>query len=267
GISKGGETTLIFKAEYPKDVDLAVVYVAPLIQGQEDPRTEQHLKTVGSEDCRNKIEAFQRLLLEHRDSIQIYLAAEATEKAWTYEEMSIPEALEYATLEFPFSFWQWGGKCAEIPDADATARSMFNYVNGIVGFDFYSDAMCSYFLPSYYQHLAELGYYGFDTEPVEDLLEIAKAPSNLRFVPKGVEINYDPGYIRNVIDYVEHKGTKILYVYGGYDTWGACAVTPDPSIDALKMVLPTGDHRTRIKNFSEEEQTLMLNTLHRWMGN
>ena len=267
GISKGGETTLIYKAEYPKDVDVAVVYVAPLIQGQEDPRTEEHINTVGTEACRNKIQDFQRLVLENRDSIEWYLEATAKEKSWSFTEMPVPEAVEYAVLEFPFSFWQWGGDCAAVPQKGSSAKAMFEYVNNLVGFDFYSDALCEYFLPSYYQHLAELGYYGFDTEPVKDLLEVAIAPTNLRFVPKGVEINYDPGYIKNVIDFVETKGTKILYVYGGYDTWGACAVNPDPEIDALKMVLPTGDHKTRIGSFPKKDQAEMLKTLDRWLGN
>ena len=49
GISKDGETDLIYKSKYPNDVD-----VAPLIDGQEDERTETHINTLGREACREK---------------------------------------------------------------------------------------------------------------------------------------------------------------------------------------------------------------------
>ena len=66
--------------------------------------------------------------------------------------------------------------------------------------------------------------------------------------------------------YVEKKGNHILYVYGGYDTWYSCAPTPSPKLDALKMVLPEGSHSTRVKNFPEKEQALIMETLNRWLN-
>ena len=55
GISKGGTTTLIYKSKYPKDVCVAVPYVAPLAFAQEDTRTDDHQKNTGTEACRKKI--------------------------------------------------------------------------------------------------------------------------------------------------------------------------------------------------------------------
>jgi len=69
GISKGGETVLIYKSKYPWDVEVAVPYVAPLINGQEDTRTEAHIKTVGSDVCRAKIKEFQRAVLKNREAV------------------------------------------------------------------------------------------------------------------------------------------------------------------------------------------------------
>lgn len=59
GISKGGETALIYKSKYPNDVDVAMPYVAPLINTQEDPRTINHTKTVGTAECREKSRHFR----------------------------------------------------------------------------------------------------------------------------------------------------------------------------------------------------------------
>ncbi|WP_369014704.1 hypothetical protein [Flavobacterium anhuiense] len=118
--------------------------------------------------------------------------------------------------------------------------------------------------------LYKSGFYAFwatstDLEPVADLLTIVKSSSNARFAPKDVTIKYNPKYIKKVRKYVENKGDKILYIYGGYDTWFSCSPTPKPNVDALKMVLPEGSHSTRVKNFPENDQKLIMDTLKKWL--
>jgi hypothetical protein len=265
GISKGGETALIYKSKYPNDVDVAMPYVAPLINTQEDPRTVEHVKIVGTPECRAKVTQFQRAVLQNREALLKEIKNYADIEKMTFTEVSIEEAVEYGALEFPFSFWQWGGKCEDIPLEGASSKELFDYLNKIVGISFYSDEKYFDLLPSYYQHMAELGYYGFDFEPVKDLLKTVKSTSNSRFAPKEVVITYNPKYIKNVRKYVETKGNKILYIYGGYDTWGSCAPTPNPNLDALKMVLQGGSHSTRVKNFSKEDQEKIMATLNRWL--
>jgi len=266
GISKGGETALIYKSKYPNDVDVAMPYVAPLINTCEDPRTIQHTRTVGTLECREKITAFQRAILKNREVVLAVFQEFATEKKMQFTEVPLNEALEYAVLEFPFSFWQWGGKCEEIPSVNASAKELFDYLNKIVGVRTYNDKMFFVYLPSYYQHLSELGYYGFDLEPVADLLTIVKSSSNARFEPKDVVIKYNPKYIKKVRKYVENKGDHILYIYGGYDTWFSCSPTPNPDVDALKMVLPQGSHSTRVKDFVENDRKLIMDTLTKWLN-
>jgi hypothetical protein len=266
GISKGGETVLIYKSKYPWDVEVAVPYVAPLIDGQEDKRTEDHINTVGSDVCREKIAEFQRNVLKNREAILGEITNYATAKNMGFKELSVEEALEYAVLEFPFSFWQWGGNCNEIPTESATAAAMFKYINNIVGISFYNDQTYTELLPSYYQHLTELGYYGFDTKPVKDLLKVVLEPTNRRFAPENVDLTYDSNYINEVRDFVENKGNKILYIYGEYDTWGACAPNPKSHVNALKMVLKEGSHKTRIADFSKEDQKLIYDKLQNWLG-
>lgn len=265
GISKGGETTLIYKSKYPNDVDVAMPYVAPLINTQEDPRTVEHVKIVGTPECRAKVTHFQRALLLNREALLKEIKEYAEKEKMSFTEVSVEEALEYGTLEFPFSFWQWGGKCEDIPVEGASPAALFDYLNKIVGISTYNDQKYFDLLPSYYQHLSELGYYGFDFEPVRDLLKTVKSTSNSRFAPKEVTITYNPKYIKKVRKYVETKGNKILYIYGGFDTWGSCAPTLNPSLDALKMVLPGGSHATRVKNFPKEDQEKIMATLNGWL--
>jgi hypothetical protein len=266
GISKGGETVLIYKSKYPYDMDVAVPYVAPLINTQEDIRTHNHIKTIGTDECRAKIIKFQRLLLEKRKDVLAEIKKYATLKSINFKELSMEEALEYAVLEFPFSFWQWGGNCEEIPLEFATAKELFNYVNEIVGISFYSDQTYYDLLPSYYQHMTELGYYGFDITPVKDLIKVVHNPTNLRFAPKNTDLTFNSNYISEVRDYVENRGNKILYIYGEYDTWGACAPNPKAHVNALKMILKEGSHSTRIKDFSTEDRQRIYKKLQQWLG-
>lgn len=266
GISKGGETTLIYKSKYPNDVDVAVPYVAPLINGVEDQRTNDLINSVGEASCREKIKQFQRAVLQNRKEILALLKAYAVKKKMKFTEVPMEEALEYSVLEFPFSFWQWGGKCGEIPTAKANAKELFAYLNKVSGFTLYNDWGFNYYLPSFYQHLKELGYYGFDLEPVKDLLKVVRSSSNIRFAPRNVDLTYNPNYIQKVRDYVEQQGDQVLYIYGEYDPWGACAPEPKSGVDALKMTLKGGDHGTRIKHFSPEDQQKIHTKLQEWLG-
>ena len=95
GISKGGETVLIHKSKYPWDVEVAVAYVAPLIHTVEDPRTQAHIYTVGSDECRAKIESFQRLVLENRESVLVEMKDHSELKKMQFTELSLEEALEF----------------------------------------------------------------------------------------------------------------------------------------------------------------------------
>ena len=61
--------------------------------------------------------------------------------------------------------------------------------------------------------MIELGSYGFDIEPVKDLLQVVHQPTNRRYVPKGVDLSLNVSYIKNVDDYVENDGIRILYIY------------------------------------------------------
>ncbi len=266
GISKGGETTLIYKSKYPKDFDVAVPYVAPLINGLEDQRTNDHINSVGSESCRKKIKDFQRAILKNRTVMLDLLDQYAAEHEMQFTAVAPEEALEYSVLEFPFSFWQWGGVCTEIPADTAEHAVLFDYLVKVAGFGLYNDRGFHYYLPSFYQHIRELGYYGFDLEPVENLLVVVKKSSNIRFAPQGVDLTYDENYIKRVRDYAEQKGHKTLYIYGAYDPWGACAPNPGPKVDALKMNLAGGDHSTRIKDFSPADQQKIYDRLQKWLG-
>ncbi len=266
GISKGGETVLIYKSKHPKDIDVAVPYVAPLINTTEDIRTTNLINTINGEACRKKIVNFQRAVLNNRGAILMELKAYTDKKQMNFTKVPVEEALEYSVLEFPFSFWQWGGKCEDIPEDGTNTKMLFSYLIKVSGVNLYNDKGIHHYLPSFYQHMRELGYYGFDLAPVKNLLKVVSSSSNKRFSPEDVDLTYNPEYIKKVREYVETKGDKILYIYGEYDPWGACAPIPKPNVDALKMVLKGGHHGTRIKHFSSEQKRIIYKKLQEWLG-
>ncbi|MCL7754006.1 S28 family serine protease [Polaribacter sp. Z022] len=266
GISKGGETVMIYKSKYPNDIDVAVPYVAPLINTQQDIRTTNLINSVGTPECRDKIQKFQRSVLENRTVIMELFKDYAYKKKVSFTVMSIEEALEHAVLEFPFSFWQWGSICDEIPDEKASSEEIFTYLKQVSGFYLFSDKGIYNYLPSFYQHMTELGYYGYDFTPVKDLLQHVKTTSLASFGPQNISLTYNSNYIKEVRNYIENKGDNILCIYGGNDPWGACAPNIIPEVDALKMVLKGGHHGTRIKHFNKEDQQKIYNKLQNWLG-
>ncbi|MFA6482814.1 MAG: S28 family serine protease, partial [Bacteroidales bacterium] len=52
GVSKDGQTAMMFKAFYPDDIDVAIPYVAPLNTAKVDPRIFSFLSSVGTPEER-----------------------------------------------------------------------------------------------------------------------------------------------------------------------------------------------------------------------
>ncbi len=258
GISKGGSTTLIYKSKYPKDVKLAVPYVAPLALAMEDKRTDEHIMQIGTKECRKKLNIVQRAALKQRNKIIPMIDKWAKKNKQQFTFLTTDKVLEYAVLEYTFSFWQWGHDCNKIPPANASAKVLFEHINEIVGYDFYSDATVQYFQPAFYQFITELGYYGFINKEFQDLLVSIKKPTNKIFAPQDTDLTFTP-YCQDVVNFLDKKGKKVLYIYGEVDPWTACGYQPTKKTKALRMDKKGGSHFTRIASFSNEERARIYN--------
>ena len=264
GISKGGTTAALYALRFPKDMKAAVAYVAPFAQAQEDPRTMEYYRhQAGTEDCRRRVREFQRSMLLHRNELIPMLDKLATSEGTRFS-IGEGKALEYAAMEFPFSFWQWGFGCSEIPEREASAQEIFEYVEQVVDFNYYDDQTIASFEPAFYQFMTEFGYYGFDTTGISDLLQLELHPSNLTFCPKETEIRYRPEYMKMMTDRAIHHGKHIIYIYGAIDTWSACAIQPDASTRCPVYFAANIGHRARIRNLSEANRKKIYKTLHSW---
>ena len=84
GISKGGQTALLYRTFYPDDVDVSVPYVAPLCYGTEDGRHEPFLKKVSTDEDRKRITDFQLEILKRKAALLPLFEKYCTEQEYKF---------------------------------------------------------------------------------------------------------------------------------------------------------------------------------------
>ncbi len=265
GISKGGTTCMYYKATYPRDVKVAIPYVAPLPNAREDKRTDALISTVGESECREKLFEFQKHALSIQDSLLAFAQKDANANELTFKRIEgVEKAIEYAILEYTFSFWQMGHDCRDIPE-DLSATATYESIKNIVGIDFYSDGVIAYYEPSFYQFMTQNGYYGFMHDHLDDKLKHVKVYDNAIFAPRGVNLDYDPSYNVWVNKRLDKKGKRMIYIQGENDPWAALTYVPKKDKFGKLMVKEGGSHRTRIRDFTKQEQRTIYNLLGEWL--
>lgn len=269
GISKGGQTTIFYKYFYPDDVDVSIPYVAPFNDGLEDRRIYTFLDTVGTAECRNKIEKFQRNLLKQEAAAleKLKWYAKGAGLQFKYLDDELGKAYELAVLEFSFSFWQWGSKCEEIPGNENLDTSL-DYLLKVSNIDFFGDGSMEKYAPHYYQAAAQMGYYGYDIEPFkEDLNYFTSNPLASFYPRKAGKVVYDPTLNNKVSSWLKSSGNNMMYIYGGSDTWSADMIIPTSKVNSKAYVLPGKDHgKARIKNMDPVMKKQFADQLGLWMG-
>ena len=151
GASKDGQTSIMFKAFYPNDIDVSIPYVAPLNTGKVDPRIFTFLANVGTAEERQKVYDFQIALFEKKKELMRLVEAYCNKKSWTFP-MGIDRAYDLNVLEFPFALWQYGvKKPMDLPGKEGTAQQLFDMLMPVTDLMWFSDSGLKQFLPHYYQ--------------------------------------------------------------------------------------------------------------------
>ncbi|RMF60276.1 MAG: peptidase, partial [Calditrichaeota bacterium] len=267
GISKGGQTSLFFKYYFPDDVDATIAYVAPMNLEREDARISRFIRQQGGEECYRRITEFQRALLSKRDVILPLLEQQRREKNLQFF-LPDEEMLEYAILEFPFSFWQWhSGDCNSIPDSTVEADSLLAYLLKVVPPGMYSVQAYERLQPAFYQFYSQLGYYDFsyNAPSVFDLLTAVRQPTNEVFLKPELRKPFDKQLMPRIHRWLSQQGKHIITIYGANDPWSASALVFDATSENLSIFKPGGNHRTRISDLPEELQQQVFERLSRWL--
>lgn len=267
GISKGGQTVMYHKAFYPDDVDASVVYVAPLNQALQDPRIEQFLYSVGSEDCRNKVLGYQlELLLNYNRSLDLFKEFTAN-KGYEYG-VPVENAFELSVFEYGFAFWQWNADCASIPDASRSLEEKMEHLFTLDAPGFFTSSTMSGIYPFFYQSYTQMGMYGYDVDPFSELTQVYKedVDNYETFIPEDKELEFDGTTHKWVRETLDKGGNDMIFIYGGNDPWSATAYEPTTNTNAIRFTIEGGNHASRMAHLSPEEFKQAKDSLIHWMG-
>lgn len=269
GISKGGATTIFYRYFYPDDVAVSVPYVAPINNSFEDPRIYTFLDTIGTADCRNKIKELQVRVLKNRDKILPLLKFYTSGAKEKFTYLDLTQAFEFAVLEYPFSFWQYGHRCEAIPNENATLEETLTYLLSVSDLFFFADSAMSAYGSHYYQSATEMGYYGYETAEFKDFLTALPTDSNphATFLPNKMTATFDGKLLQNVNAWLSTEANNFLYIYGEIDTWSATAVRPNPTVNS-EWFFMNGKHHgnARIANMTEAEKQKFITTLEKYLS-
>ena len=267
GISKGGMTTLYYKYFYPGDIDVAIPYVAPIDNALEDTRIYTFLDTIGKPECRQKIYDFQKFLLMNEDKAleKLKWYCKGAKLKFSYTG-SMAKSYEFAILEYPFSFWQWGRPCDSIP----TNKSLDAYLGELLktaNISSFSDSDMEKFGSHYYQ-AQETGYYSYNIEPLRKYIKQFTSNPSAIFPPKAAKPNaFNDELNINFQKWVATQGNNILYIYGGIDTWSSARVLVTDKVNSKSFLIPGANHGSaRIKNLPEGMKKEFTEKVKEWTG-
>ena len=268
GISKGGQTTMLYRTFYPDDVDISVPYVGPLCYGVEDGRHEPFLRQVGTAEERKKIEDFQLEVLKRKGTLLPRFEKHCTEKGYEFFG-SVEEIYDYSVLEYSFALWQWGTPVSTIPTCDADDDAIYKHFMAI--------SKPSYFAKGggnesfFVQAARELGYYGYDIRPFKKYLSIKSSKGYLKklMLPEDAKhIKFDKTLSKKITKFLKKSDPKMVFIYGEIDPWSAAApmwLDTSKKKNMHMFVQPRGSHRARINTLPEEMKQEAIRIIKEWL--
>ena len=270
GISKGGQTTMFYRATFPDDVDVSVSYVAPLNRAVEDGRHEKFLaKQVGTKEERKIIkQAMQELMRrkpELMDDFHKY-----NEKNGYHFYLPEEDIYDYCVLEYPFALWQWGTPVSTIPSLDADNQQWFSTLTEVASPDYFSYP--NRFEPFDVQASRELGYYGYSLKDIKKWTSLKTTKGYLKdiMLPDSLRnYTFDPTLYNRTVKFLKEEDPTHIFIYGEIDPWSASGVCT--WLDCKKKqnmrvyVQPRGSHKARINTMPPAMKEEIIQRLTKWL--
>jgi hypothetical protein len=255
GISKGGQAALSYKIFYPKDVFAVVAYGAA-IKNKQTVFTDTLLKSLSLTSCGKKITDLQFYLFKQKSALLPYFTDFTTQKNFDFNPLDIETVFDYLLLELPFSFWQNGNNCSDIPDTTTSSQNLVSYLTKIVPPHFFSKSNKVQLEPAFYMFYHELGYYEYTINPFIKYLK-QKDYSNKIFVPQSATIEFDDSFHKTISKFIQSKNSKnVFLIYGQNDPW-ALQTTTNKNV----YIVPNGSHKSRIADLPSNQQAEIHNNL------
>ncbi|MGV9886153.1 S28 family serine protease [Streptomyces sp. NPDC003395] len=273
GGSKGGMTATYYERFYPRDMDGVVAYVAPNdVVNDEDSAYDRFFASVGTEECRDKLNAVQREALVRREPLEKKYAAYAAENGYTFTTIgSLDRAYEAVVLDYVWGFWQYSllSDCDTIPANAATASDdeIWNSVDEISGFSAYTDQGLETYTPYYYQAGTQLGAPTIRFPHIEKrYIRYGYQPPR-NFVPREIPMRFQPWVMRDVDTWVRHEARHMLFVYGQNDPWGSERFRVDKGAkDSYVFTAPGMNHGANVAGLVPAQKELATARILAWAG-
>lgn len=270
GISKGGQTTMFYRATYPDDVDVSVSYVAPLNRGVEDGRHEVFLeKKVGTKAERNAIKAAQQELMKRKDELMPLFNSYCEKNGYKFY-ISNEDIYDYCVLEYPFALWQWGTPVSTIPSAESDNQTWFNNMMEVASPDYF--AYPNKFMPFDVQASRELGYYGYSLKAIKKWASVKNTKGYLKdlLLPENLrKYDFDKRLYDRTVKFLKEEDPTHIFIYGEIDPWsasGVCTWLDCSKKENMRVyVQPRGSHKARINNMPADMKKEIVDRLSAWM--
>ncbi|MEU8568865.1 S28 family serine protease [Streptomyces pathocidini] len=271
GGSKGGMTATYYRRFYPHDMDGTVAYVAPNdVVNDEDSAYDRFFETVSTKECRDALIAIQREALVRREEMTDRYAKWAAENGATFETTgSLDKAYESVVLDLVWAFWQYSSEadCADVPKADAATDALYEFVDAVSGFSFYTDQGLAPYTPYYYQAGTELGAPTLEYAHLDGLLRYPGYFTPRAYVPRGIPMKWKNGVMRDVDRWVQHHSERMLFVYGQNDPWGAEPFRLGKGArDSYVFTAPGANHGAGIAGLTEDQKAKATAEVLEWAG-
>lgn len=264
-------TSVYHRRFYPRDLDGVVAYVAPNDADNKDDRAyDDFFASVGSTPvCEDSLEALQREALSRRTDMVNRYEALARANGWTFDRVfgTADKAFEMSVLDTAWTFWQYSleSACPTVPPVTASSDAIFDFINNVVGFDFYTDQGILPYEPYFYQAATQLGWPQPKFNYLKDLLHYPNLYVANSSLPAEVRSKHDPWPMSDVDSWVSRTASQMLFVYGSNDPWGAEPFHPS-SKDSYTYTAPGSNHGANIAQLRPADAAAARATVQRWAG-
>lgn len=273
GGSKGGMTAVFHRRFYPSDVEGTVAFVAPISFGTPDPRYPPFVDEIGPRGCHEAVREVARLMLEdRRHALEDRARLQAEGEGHLYTRVEIGPAVEAAIVGLEWTFWQFFGvnSCSKVPkinedEAPPSDEALFAFLDMVSPVTDNDDEQVERFAPYYYQSYAQLGYPDYGAAYLRPFLYYSELDYVLE-LPTLEEPPYDDRAMRDINDYVEDHGSRMLFIYGEWDPWTAGKFAIGQAEDSAVYTQKHGNHRSGIAGLDMHDREDALGRLRRWTG-
>jgi PS-10 peptidase S37 len=264
GGSKGGMTAVYHRRFYPDDVDGTVAYVAPISFGAPDHRYQGYLDGIGPIGCRQAVRDLATDILEVRRDAMVARAQQ--QAAYTYKKIELGAAVEASVVGLEWAFWQYHGisECSSVPLRSDDDDKVFAFLDKISPIHNEDDEQVLRYQPYFYQSYSQLGYPGDAAPYLAPYLHYTDV-DYLNELPMPEPV-YDTQAMRDIDDFVEHRGDHLMFIYGEWDPWTGGKFPLGDAVDSTILIQPQGTHSSWITNLEMSDREAAFAKLEAWTG-